>query len=77
MAKGRVQDLPVGNRGNEEQAAALVAVAFEEYGTMRAGRMGKTAAAHEPDPTGALGHFLRDFITLLQSASFLARGRDR
>jgi hypothetical protein len=55
-----------------------VAAAFENYAAMRAGR-GKTGvtAYSQRGSAGLLGQFLHDFLTLLQSASFLARGRER
>jgi CRISPR-associated protein Cmr2 len=63
--------------GDKAQAGRRVAAAFEEYRTMRTSRMGKSVASHgQEDSAGRLGHFLRDFLTLLQSASFLAWGRE-
>ena len=65
-------------KDDKPQAGAQVAAAFENYAAMRAGR-GKTGvtAYSQRGSAGLLGHFLYDFLTLLQSASFLARGRER
>jgi CRISPR-associated protein Cmr2 len=65
--------------GEKGRAGTDVAAAFGEYRkTMRARRMQKNAAGAGKKDSGAPHeHFLGDFLTLLQSASFLARGRER
>jgi len=64
-------------KGEKKEAGAQVAAAFEAYRTMRTSRMEKSVAGDgQQDSAEMPGHFLRDFLTLLQSASFLARGRE-
>jgi CRISPR-associated protein Cmr2 len=64
-------------KGEKKQAGAQVAAAFDEYRTTRKSRLEKSVAGDgQQDSAEMPGHFLRDFLTLLQSASFLARGRE-
>jgi CRISPR-associated protein Cmr2 len=60
-----------------KEAGKLIAAAFASYLGMRAARIKKgVRGSNSQDLGNRLGSFLADFITLLQSASFLARGRE-
>ena len=64
-------------KGDKAQAGAQVAAAFDEYRTTRESRLEMSVAGDGQQGSAEMpGHFLRDFLTLLQSASFLARGRE-
>jgi CRISPR-associated protein Cmr2 len=66
----------LGGAGGEE-AGTLMAASFMSYLEMRAARIKKgVRGSNSQDSGNRLGSFLADFITLLQSASFLARGRE-
>jgi CRISPR-associated protein Cmr2 len=62
---------------NGEQAGTLIAASFMKYLEMRAARIKEGATGRDSQgPNHRQGRFLADFVTLLQSASFLARGRE-
>jgi CRISPR-associated protein Cmr2 len=73
-AEDQTRSLLAGN--TTEDAGALIAKAFDDYRETRSKRAVATAHRRSPGREDFLGPFLRDFITLVQSASFLARGRE-
>jgi CRISPR-associated protein Cmr2 len=74
-AEEETRELLGGTEG--EEARTLIAASFMSYVEMRAARVKKGVTGSDcQDPSNRQGLFLADFITLLQSASFLARGRE-
>lgn len=71
----RVRLAALSGNGEASRAGEMVARAFEHYANLR--KIAAEQAGKDKSPPELLKETFRDFVTLCQTASFLARGRDQ